>query len=102
MSMETCMVLSDFLKLEMPKAVNDVCFGNFRVRAKVARFDRLADLVGKGENDVEGVGGRGGEGVKGERKNEKEGEGGSMKGKEVGEGEKSARLGVHGVGGGSV
>jgi len=50
------------------KAVNAVYFGNFRVRAKVARFDRSTDLVAKGENGVEGAGGSGGEGVKGEQK----------------------------------
>lgn len=38
------------------KAVNVVCFGNFRVQAKVARFDRSANevlvRVGKGEGAV--------------------------------------------------
>jgi hypothetical protein len=29
------------------KAVNVVCFGNFRVRAKVARFDRSVGIVVK-------------------------------------------------------
>jgi len=79
------------------KAVNAVCFGNFRVMAKVARFDRSADLVVKGEKVVEGVGGRGGDVMKGKRNFENEGEGGSVKGKEVGEGEKSVSLGKHGV-----
>jgi len=37
------------------KAVNAVCFGNFRVMAKVACFDRLADLVVKGDKGVAGV-----------------------------------------------
>jgi len=35
------------------KAVNSVCFGNFRVKAKVARFDRMA--VKEVEKGIEGV-----------------------------------------------
>jgi len=84
------------------KAVNAVYFGNFCVRAKVARFDRSAGLVVRGANTTEDAGGRGGEDVQGERKNVKKGVGGSVKGKEIGEGEKRVRLGVHGAGAGML
>lgn len=80
------------------KAVNAVYFGSFRVKAKVARFDRSADLVVRRENDVEGAGGRGEEDAKGDRNSVTKGEGCSVKGKGVGEGEKSVRQGVHGAG----
>jgi len=87
------------------KAVNVVCFGNFRVRAKVARFDRSTVHVGKGELDEKGDGGRGVKGKKGEQKNmerEKEGLGGNVVVKYVGKGEKSVRFEMHGVGGWSL
>jgi len=38
------------------KTVNDVCFGNFRIRAKIARFDRSAAKVLVREGEGEGVG----------------------------------------------
>jgi len=37
------------------KVVNVVCFGHFRVRAKVARFDRNFALGGKRDRDGKGV-----------------------------------------------
>lgn len=49
-----------FLKVKdvgkLLKEVNDVCLGNFRVRAKVACFYSSAVLVGWGECAEEGVG----------------------------------------------
>jgi len=55
------------------KAVNAVWFGNFRVNARVAQFDRLATAVGQGDEKGEGV--RGGLGRENDKKNG-EGEGG--------------------------
>jgi len=37
------------------KVVNAVCFGNYRVRAKIARFDRSVGTEGKLERDGSGV-----------------------------------------------
>jgi len=37
------------------KVVNAVCFGNFQIKAKVAKFDKVA--VAEVERAVEGVGG---------------------------------------------
>jgi len=39
------------------KAMNAVCFGNFCVREKLARFDRSVEVVGNSEMEGEGLGG---------------------------------------------
>lgn len=36
-------------------SLNGVCFGQFRVRAKVTRFDKSASVKGKREQAVKGV-----------------------------------------------
>ena len=41
------------------KAVNAVTFGNYRIQAKVARFDRSANVYGEGRRHYEGVNGAG-------------------------------------------
>jgi len=65
------------------KAVNAIWFGNFRVNATVAQFDRSTEYVGNEEVVAKGEGDRGV----------------NVEVKKLGEGEKKMRLGWHGVGG---